>query len=376
MTQPPPVVPRYGEATLAELLPSVLAAHGVPGEQNALRLGGTDRGCVLLIDGLGRAQLRAHASAAPFLSSMREAAALMSAAPSTTATSLVSFGTGVPPSTHGVLGFKVRIPGEMRLLNHLHWSKRVDPVGWQRQPTVFGRATAAGLPAFFVGPASFKDSGLTVAATRGASFVAAETAEERIDAAGAALTRVDRGFAYVYWGDVDLTGHVHGVDSEEWRTALRDVDTLTQRLTERLPAGTALWVTADHGMVDVTDGDKIDVESTPGMADGVLLLGGEPRFRHIYARSGAAPDVLQAWREVLAGRAWVVSRDEAVAAGWFGPSIEAGLLPRIGDVLAVPYDRSAMVAPRAEPQGAALVGYHGSLTRAELEVPLLETRVG
>lgn len=374
MSAPRPVLPRYGEATLGEVLPSVLGALGVGDGDNRLRLGAARRGCVLLVDGLGRAQLRAHAAEAPYLSSLREATPLTSCVPSTTPTSIASLGSGVPPGAHGVLGFKLRIPGETKLLNHLHWSPRIDPVAWQQQPTVFGRAMAAGVPAFFVGPASFRDSGLTIAATRGASYLAAETSDERVDAAAAALARVDCGFAYVYWGDVDLQGHVSGVDSEEWRSSVRHVDGMVRRLVDRLPADTMLWVTADHGMVDVLPEHKIDVEDTPELSAGVLLLGGEPRFRHVYAQPGAADDVLQRWGELLAGRAWVVSRDEAVADGWFGPEVKAPLLPRIGDVLAVPYDRSAIVAPRAEPQATALVGYHGSLTRAELEIPLLEVR--
>ncbi|MGH3425506.1 MAG: alkaline phosphatase family protein, partial [Nocardioidaceae bacterium] len=231
-----------------------------------------------------------------------------------------------------------------------------------------------GIAAFFVGPASFRDSGLTVAATRGASYVDAETWLERVDAAGAALGRVDRGFAYVYWGEVDQVGHVHGVASEEWRGAVREADEFARRLAQRLPAGCPLWVTADHGMVDVPEDAKIDAETVPGLTDGVLLLGGEPRFRHVYTRTGAAADVLGAWREVLAGHAWVVSRQEAVESGWFGPRVRREVLPRIGDVLAVPHDRSAIVARVGEPQGTALVGYHGSLTRAETEVPLLEAR--
>lgn len=373
MTQGP-VVPRYGEGTLAELLPSVLAALGVPGERNTLRLGATDRACVLLVDGLGRAQLRAHAAEAPYLAAMREAMPLTCCVPATTATSIVSFGTGLPPGEHGVLGFKLRIPGETRLLNHLHWPARVDPVAWQPQPSLFGRASMARLPAYFVGPAEFRDSGLTIAATRGAAYVGAESADDRVAAVAAALAGVERGLAYVYWGDLDVVGHVYGTGSTEWRGSLRNVDALVERLAAALPHGTALWVTADHGMVDVPAEAKVDAETTPGLADGVLLLGGEPRFRHVYARPGAAADVLHAWCEVLAGRAWVLPREHAVERGWFGPHVRPELLQRIGDVVAVPYDRSAIVLPTVEPQATALAAHHGSLTRPELEIPLLEVR--
>jgi hypothetical protein len=47
------VLPRYGEASLTDVLPSVLGALGVAGEQNDLDLPPARRYCVLLIDALG-----------------------------------------------------------------------------------------------------------------------------------------------------------------------------------------------------------------------------------------------------------------------------------------------------------------------------------
>jgi len=108
----------------------------------------------------------------------------------------------------------------------------------------------------------------------------------------------------------------------------------------------------------------------PELRAGLKVLGGEPRARHLYARRGAAPDVLAAWREVLGGRAWVLSRDEAVKEGWFGP-VDAAMADRIGDVVVAPAGSLAIVATKAEPGESALFGMHGSLTAAEQLVPAL-----
>ena len=123
-------------------------------------------------------------------------------------------------------------------------------------------------------------------------------------------------------------------------------------------------------MVDVAAEDRIDVDALPQLRQGVALLGGEPRARHVYAEPGAAGDVLAAWRETLGARAWVVSRDEAVAEGWFGPVLDR-LTARIGDVIAAPAGPWAIVASKAEPRESALIGLHGSLTPADQLVPLL-----
>jgi hypothetical protein len=148
------------------------------------------------------------------------------------------------------------------------------------------------------------------------------------------------------------------------------VDKLAEQLATAIPAGTPLYVTADHGMTDVAPEDRIDADSIPGLLDGIALLGGEPRARHLYTVPGAADDVLQAWRDIVGDRAWVLSRDEAVGAGWFGP-VEPWLAGRIGDVVVAPAGPAAVVATQSEVLESSLIGMHGSLTSADQLVPLL-----
>ncbi len=285
-------------------------------------------------------------------------------------TSLASLGTGRPPGQHGVLGYQVAVPGEGRLLNALQWDPRVDPVAWQPGSTIFERAAAAGIDAFRVAHSTFQQTGLFIATMRGANYVSADTFGALAAQAAVTLRRSDRALAVVYHGQLDATGHAFGCSSDAWRYHLGHVNKLAEQLAAALPAGTVLYVTADHGMTDVPPQDRIDVNAIPELRAGVALLGGEPRARHVYAEPGAASDVLAAWREILGHRAWVVSREEAIADGWFGP-VEARLAPRIGDVVAAPAGPWAIVATKAEPRESALIGMHGSLTSTDQLVPML-----
>lgn len=144
-----------------------------------------------------------------------------------------------------------------------------------------------------------------------------------------------------------------------------------ESVVEGLPPGGLLAVVADHGMVAVDPADLVDVDDSPPLNDGVRAVGGEPRARHVYAADGAADAVLEAWRETLGERAWVVSRDEAIAAGWFGDRVDERVLPRIGDVVAAARGQAAVVRRTVEPLESALIGHHGSLTSAEQRIPLL-----
>ena len=366
-----PVLPHYGERSLPDLASSLLASLGVTAEPNPLSLPPASRACLLVVDGLGWELLRDHPAAAPFLSELAvHGGPLTAGFPATTVTSLSSLGTGRPPGQHGMLGYQVAIPGQPRLLNGLRWDSSVDPLAWQPGETVYQRAVEAGVSAFRVAAPALEKTGLSAAVMRGNSYRPAESRGALAAEAAAALRAADRALVTVYHGQLDSTGHVFGCGSDAWRYHLGHVDKLAEQLASAIPAGTPLYVTADHGMVDVGPADRIDADTTPGLLDGVALLGGEPRARHVYAVPGAAADVLQAWRAIIGSRAWVLSRDEAIGAGWFGP-VEPWLADRIGDVVAAPAGPWAVIASEAEKLESSLIGMHGSLTSADQLVPLL-----
>ena len=379
----PPIVPSYGVATLADLSASILASveqespdagdpqPGSARPRNVLGLQPARRACLLIVDGLGWELLRDHPAVAPFLSELaRNSKPITAGFPASTATSLGSIGTGCPPGQHGLLGYQVMIPGQDRLLTALRWDPRIDPVQWQPLPTLFERAVAAGIAPVHVARGSFRGNGLTAAAMRGADFWPADTMGALAAQTAAALSSHGRAFVVAYHGDLDATGHMFGVGSDAWYYQLAHVDKLAEQLARSLPSGTCLYVTADHGMVDVGAEDRIDVDAIPELRSGLHLLGGEARARHLYAQPGASGDVLAAWREVLGDRAWVLSRDEAIKEGWFG-SVDARMADRIGDVVAAPVGNVAIVATKAEPRESALVGMHGSLTPSDQLVPAL-----
>jgi predicted AlkP superfamily pyrophosphatase or phosphodiesterase len=325
----------------------------------------------VLVDGLGWNQLLAHPMEAPYLCGLLAADSepITCGVPSTTATSLTSLGTGLPPGQHGVVGFTSRIPGTDRLLDALRWDPSVDPVEWQVHDTVFSRAAASGVTTTTVSKRVFEGSGLTQASQRGADYVGADTLGERISSAVRASSRPGS-LTYLYEGELDATGHRSGTGSWAWEHQLAMIDAFVQRLREALPPHAALAVTADHGMVDVSAEGRIDVDENRDLLDGVSLFGGEARFRHLYCDSGAVLDVAACWRERLGPDAWVVTREEAIGEGWFG-AVDPLVQPRLGDVMVASRGDVAIVSTSRFPHEAMLVGLHGSLSADEMLVPLL-----
>lgn len=357
--------------SLGDVLPAVAAALGVPVgfQEPALVLPPAPAYVVMLVDGLGHELLAEHRVQAPYLHSLLGEEPATCGVPSTTATSLTSLGTALTPGQHGLVGFTSRVPETGELLNALFWDQPVDPLQWQPNRTAFDRLRSAGVHTSVVSKRDFADSGLTRCGQRGAEFVGADDVSERI--AGAVAGAGQRpSVTYVYDGDLDWNGHRAGVDSQRWRAQLRDIDEDAQELREALPGEVRLLVVADHGMVDSPTGRRIDIDASPELREGVSLLGGEARFRHVYCRGGAVEQVAATWRELLGDRASVLTRDEAVERGWFGP-VNHDVRLRLGDVLVAAHDDWALMSSTDFPFEMTLVGLHGSLTAREMHIPIL-----
>ncbi len=366
------VEPAYGRRALGDVVPAIGRALGSDAlaAPTGLVLPEAPAYVLFLVDGLGSRLLDRHAATAPYLSSLRaDSAPGTAGVPSTTATSLTSLGTGLTPGTHGLVGFTSRIPGTDRLLNALIWDKSVDPLEWQPHPTAFSRLTDAGVRVDVVNKREFDRSGLTIAAQRGAGYIGADRIGERI--AGAVTGSAHRpSLIYLYDGDLDWTGHKYGVDSPQWLQQLAAIDAQAVQLREALPAEVRLVVVADHGMVDSKTGSRMDIDQQDGLRDGIVLLGGEARFRHLYCADGAAPSVAGRWSELLGDRAEVLLREDAVARGWFGPVTEA-VLPRLGDVMVAARGDLGLFSSKDFEYEMSLVGLHGSLTSDEMLIPIL-----
>ncbi len=373
------VRPAYGTGSLADVLPSVSALLGVPGATDVLglraKLDGVRRIGVLLVDGLGFHQLPTASPYAPVLADLAAGAGVLTAGyPSTTPVSLATLGTGAAPGAHGILGFTARRP-DGRNLVHIQWGDDPDPREWQPLPTRFETAAAAGVRTAAVTRPEFEGTGLTVAMHRGAPVIGASTGAEvakgLVDALAAGS---EPALVYAYHPDLDRAGHEAGVDSDEWRTAAAGVDAILDRVVHSLPPRSAVLVIADHGQLNVPAADRFDMADSPELSAGVVGVAGEPRARYLYVADGALADVTACWQSFFGERARVLTREQAIDEGLYGP-VPAAHAGRIGDVVVICRERVIALAGGWEPPSVAgLVAYHGSLTAAEMQVPLLVIR--
>ncbi len=332
------------------------------------------RELLFLIDGFGLDTLATYADVMPTMSRMFNHGTIQTAFPSTTATSLATLTTGELPGVHGMLGYTVQVPRSGgRLLNALKWDERVDPENWQPVETLFQRAAKAGITVTHVAAKRYENTGFTRAVFRGAQYKGANVVADLVSETKQALQKTPS-FVYLYVNDLDNAGHSDGVGSDKWIAALSAIDQMVSQLMKEVPKGTRIWVTSDHGMINVEE--KIIIGQDNPLLTGVSVIAGEPRARHIYLTEDspqARNEVASLWQQYLQEKALVISREEAVSSKLFGETLSADAVDRMGEVIAIARGGLVLLdADRADKEGA-MVGHHGGDSEIESQVGLLTT---
>jgi len=371
-THEQPVLPAYDGASLAGVVRAVAGRMaGVEGghvDWAPAVLSGARQVVLLVIDGLGWEQLAHRAALARTLAG-GEGSAITSVAPSTTAVALTSLATGLPPAAHGIVGYRMAMDGA--IFNALRWrlagrdARRDVPAAVLQPHGGFRFSPDAPSGAPVVTRADFAASGFSAAFLAGCPMVPWHATSGLLVGVRRLLAAGER-FVVAYYDGLDLTAHLHGL-GEHYDAELLAIDRLVGDLLGELPQSAALVVTADHGQVDV--GREVELLG-PELMAGVTLLSGEGRFRWLHAREGAAGDLAEIAGEQFGSVAWVKSRDQIIDEGWLGGRPERAVSGRLGDVALVPFAPTAFLDP-ADTGELRLEARHGSLTSAEMLVPLL-----
>jgi predicted AlkP superfamily pyrophosphatase or phosphodiesterase len=322
-----------------------------------------DQVLVLVLDGLGWEQLQERRLVAPNLAGMA-GGPITTVAPSTTATALTSLTTGAPPAAHGVVGYRIRIPGvagEDAVLNVLRWTTSSGDARALAPPELVQPLDVfLGTKPPVVTRGEFADSGFSRAHLAGSPLHGWRYPSTLVARAGGLMAEGHE-LVYAYYPGVDAVAHEFGF-GVIYDAEVAAADRLVGDLLSDLPEGVALLVVSDHGQVFV--GDAV-VPLATEVLELSAVASGEGRFRWLHAHPGLADRLYDAVRHHHGEHAWVRRRDEVVADGWFGGDLSPEVAARLGDVALVAFDDPA------DTGSVRLQCRHGSLTSAEMLVPLV-----
>ena len=358
-----PVLPDYSGACISNIVPALLDGTTEPGSWMPEAAVDANQVVLLVLDGLGWDQLQQRVALAPTLCAM-QGSPITSVSPTTTATALTSISTGLAPGEHGVIGYRIAVDHDV--LNVLRWTtpsgdarRRIDPKQFQPHPAFLGQRPC------IVTKAEFASSGFSGAHLADVRFRGYRVTSTLVVELSQAL-RSGEPFIYTYYDGIDKVAHEYGL-GDHYDAELVEVDRMVADILVMLPPGAVLVVTADHGQVDV--GSNV-IELDPEVLAHVSFQSGEGRFRWLHARPGRTEALAEAVEAKHGDTGWVRLRDQTIDEGWWGPRVTDTVRQRFGDVaLAARLDVSYVDAADTGPY--ELIGRHGSLTSAEMFVPLL-----
>jgi len=327
-----------------------------PGLEGGIGPTGADTYVLVLFDGLGMAQLE-HPDAGVFRTSLFRS--LDAPFPTTTPVSLSTVATGLSPSQHGQVAHLAWYPDVGLVVNTLKWVTMTgdhvpyDYGGLLPRPNLWERLRTAGFEPITVQPGNFQTSPLTRAVYRGARFEGTWNTEDLVDAT-VDLAAVAGRLVFTYVPFVDVAGHVSGQGSEEFTAAMRTAAMVWEGIASRLPPGAALVGTADHGLVEIAEADKILIRDRR-FDD--LRFAGDARGVHLWGDPGLLDDLAE-----------FVGSELVDPLPLLGPDPTPEAVSRVGERLLLAPPGTAIL-PRGFDK--RLRCYHGGLTPEEMEVPLL-----
>lgn len=359
--------------SLADVFPSCLAAIGMDAFPNRLGLAPAASAVVILVDGLGELNLKSHRAHARFLSSASVVGGLVTVFPSTTASALATLTTGSWPGQHGLVGYKVLEPETGQVINQLRDLASVpDATTWSLESPLYTAAEAVGIRPTVISHPRLSATPLTSVIHQGATMVSAAKIDDRFDQARAIANQAQPSLTLVYISELDEAAHKFGVNSTEWTVWLEQLDHAVSHFVAKLPDGVGVFLTADHGVIDVPAHKQILFGTSDEQMRGIAHVAGEPRCLQLHL-DGTMPldQVIATWQAGFGSVADVLSRDDIITQGLMG-SVLPEAAARMGDVFVLARKQVVFYDARDEAQtGRAMIGQHGGLSDEELRIPSL-----
>jgi type I phosphodiesterase/nucleotide pyrophosphatase len=358
------------------------AASAYP-ELNALpaeALSGARNIVLLVIDGLGYDYLTRAGAGGALHRHLR--ARITSVFPSTTATAVSSFLTGVGPQQHALTGWHMWLRELGCLATTLRFRPRhggeplsragIDPRSVFTSEPMFDRLAAT---SYVVSPDTIIHSDYNVAHCGSAERRPYKELPELFSTVAEILrSGSERKFVHAYTYDLDAAAHSFGSASPELQDKFRQIDAAFARFLDEIAGSDTLVIAvADHGFTDSPKSACIELEEHPHLAQTLMLpLCGERRVAYCYVESGQEDAFEHYVQTRLDHCAGLYRSAGLIAQGWFGLGPANPRLPeRVGHYTLVMKGNYTIKDWIPGEQRNLTLGVHGGVSAAEMYVPLI-----
>ena len=380
-------LPDYRAGSIVNLLASIIRSRGGRSPHADLTglpakaLSGAKKVVYLVVDGLGKEQLDRYLASRPRAAFFAEHPhqTITTVFPATTAAAITTFSTGASPAEHGVLGWHLHLhdlgmvstilPGTTRtgspmvrdefdLRKYLALPLPLQSVKCRKELISWGH----------IPESRFSEAGVRWDKTCSCTTLAGLSRQ-----IVAFAKTPGRALAYAYWPDYDSFCHEVGCDHPKTVRHLAEIDRMLAGLVRKLRGtGTALIVTADHGLVDSTPAHRISFREIPGFYDCLAVLpSGDARCAHCFVRPSKVRKFRSLVFQWLEKACLCVPGEDLLKLGAFGPGKpHPALANRVGDFVLIAKSDYCFGSHLPGEKIEFNVANHGGMSPAEVRVPL------
>lgn len=332
---------------------------------------------LLVIDGLGARYLDGQPG---FLQS-HKAGEITSVFPTTTATAITTFMTGLAPQQHGLTGWftylkeigavTAVLPCQVRGSRELLTERGMDVGALYGHVPFFDLLDVAST---VLAPDWIIDSPYNAAHSGRARRMGYTDLDTMFRHLQALVHADERQYIYSYWPDFDRLSHHYGNTSKQVAQHFREIDNRLQQLMQTIAgSNTLIIVTADHGFIDTQPQRLIKLDDHPVMQDCLSLpLSGEPRLAYCYVHPRKSQTFADYVQDRLADQIMLFESQDLIAQGMFGlGEPHPRLAQRVGDFTLILRDNYVIKDWVAGEKPFFQHGVHGGVSELEMQVPVI-----
>ncbi|MCW5595481.1 MAG: alkaline phosphatase family protein [Rhodocyclaceae bacterium] len=347
---------------------------------------GTARNIVLLvIDGLGYDYLLRHGAGGALHRHLHSR--LTSVFPSTTASAVTTYLSGLAPQQHALTGWHMYFSELDAIAAVLPLRPRgaglFDALPGALPLQLFGHAPFVdriARRATIVSPQSIAGSDFNLYHSGRAAVRGYKTLTELFGQVEARLrASTAPAYLYAYYAELDTLAHIHGVGSDQLAAQFALLDAAFGNFLAAIAdTDTVVLACADHGFIDSPPERQIELAQHPELAATLARpLCGERRVVYCYVKPDKEARFVDYVQDVLGECADLFSGSELIAQGWFGPGeADPRLAARIGDYVLLMRENWTLRDWVEGEKRYNQLGVHAGVSADEMHVPLILARCG
>ena len=279
--------------------------------------------------------------------------------PSSTNVALSSISLMKNPIEHGLIGYYMYDKSKYGLINALNWNENNKKLlldnYFQKQSSIWEIFKTNNIYASNFQPRNLVGSALSNFLYEQSNTIPYDDGQNLLELLSDSSVLENR-FNFIYYPLIDITAHIFGVNSKEWKIEITKFEKLVNKISNVSNKKTKTIISADHGLVNINE----EFRHHLNYRDDLQIYGDQ---RSVYI-NGTKEKVLETFSEIPG----VLLEQQELSYLLGNPTNE--FLQSIYPDFCFLVEDQHIIYPKH--LSAQLKGYHGGISEEELKIPIIE----